>query len=100
MDIIQTVVIAGFGGLMLNVMGLWDDSKKEKPDRAPRDGLFWLFLVAWPVIGGGLAYIYLLDGSTLRPLLAFSVGLGAPSTIRTLMSTAVQPSGPPKGAEP
>lgn len=100
MDTIHTVVIAGFGGLMLNVMALWDDSKKEKPDRAPRDLLFWFFMFAWPAIGGALAYIYLLDGSTLRPSLAFSVGLGAPTTIRTLMSTAVQPSGPPKGAEP
>lgn len=84
---------------MVNLMPLWEDSKKPKAARAPRDGLFWLFIFVWPVIGGGLAYISLLDGSILRPWLALSVGISAPTTIRSLMSTAIHPTGPPKGAE-
>lgn len=93
------VLIAGFGGFMINFMNLWEDSKKQKSDRIPKDGLYWLFFVAWPFVGGGLASIYLLDGSTLRPFLAFSVGLGAPVTIKSLMTTAIQPSGTLANAE-
>lgn len=96
----RAVGIAAFGGFLLNMMNLWDDSRKPKSDRAPKDGLYLLFFVAWPVIGAALAYVYLLDRSQLRPLLALSVGLGAPTTIRSLMSTAIHPSGPPGGAEP
>lgn len=99
MEILPILVAAAFGGLMLNLMNLWDDSKKAKADRAPKDSLFWFFFFVWPGVGAGLAYLYLLDGSTLRPLLAFSVGLSAPTTIRSLMSTAVHPAGPPKSAE-
>ena len=97
---VSTILIAAFGGFLLNMMNLWDDSKKPKSDRVPKDGLYWIFFVAWPVIGAALAYVYLLDGSHLRPLLALSVGLGAPTTIRSLMSTAVHPSGPPPSSEP
>lgn len=99
MEYLGTVAIAGFGGFMLNMMNLWEDSKKQKSERIPKDVLYWVFFIGWPVIGAALAYIYLLDGSTLRPLLAFSVGLGAPTTIQSLMSTAVQPSGSPRNAE-
>ena len=100
MDNIRAILIAGAGGFLLNLMPLWEDTRKLKSDRAPRDGLFWLFLVIWPLIGAGLAYLYILEGSTLKPLLALTVGLGAPATIRSAMSTAAQPSHPPEGAEP
>ena len=96
---IQSVGIAAFGGLMLNVMNLWEDSKKLKSDRVPKDTLYWIFFAAWPVVGGALSYIYLLDGSTLRPFLSFSVGLSAPATIKSLMSTAISPAGPPANSE-
>jgi hypothetical protein len=85
MDMVRILAAAAFGGLMLNLMSLWEDSKKAKADRAPKDELFWLFFFVWPAVGAALAYLYLLDGSTLRPLLAFSVGLSAPTTIRSLM---------------
>ena len=98
-EIVQSVGIAAFGGLMLNVMNLWEDSKKLKSDRVPKDALYWMFFAGWPVFGGALCYIYLLDGSTLRPLLSFSVGLSAPATIKSLMSTAISPTGPPANSE-
>ena len=100
MDTVRILAAAAFGGLMLNLMSLWEDSKKAKADRAPKDELFWLFFFVWPGVGAALAYLYLLDGSTLRPLLAFSVGLSAPTTIRSLMSTAAHPAKPPESAEP
>jgi peptidoglycan/LPS O-acetylase OafA/YrhL len=96
---VQTVVIAAFGGLLLNVVPLWEDTKKPKSDRAPKDLLYWMFYIIWPLVGGALAYLYIIDGSKLRPFLALSVGLGAPTTLRSLMSAAGQPSQPPKRAE-
>jgi hypothetical protein len=98
-DLMQTVIIATVGGFMLNVMNLWEDSKKIKSDRTPKDSLYWFFFVGWPIFGGGLAYLYLLEGSSLKPILAFSVGLGAPTIIKNLMSTAAQPSAAPSDAE-
>lgn len=98
--IVQTMALAGFGGFMLNMMNLWEDSKKQKSERVPKDFLYWVFFISWPLIGAALSYIYHLDGSILRPFLAFSLGLAAPTTIKSLMSTAVQPSGPPRNAEP
>jgi hypothetical protein len=94
-----TICIAAFGGLLINVMNLWEDLKKPKTERVPKDVLYWFFVVAWPLISAALAYIYILDGSTLRPLLALSLGLGAPTTIKSLMSAAVQPHAPPPKSE-
>ena len=92
--------IAGFGGFMINVMNLWEDSKKLKSDRVPKDALYWRFFIGWPFIAAALAYIYILDGSNLRPSLAFSVGLGAPATLRAIMLAAAPLPGPPRNAEP
>lgn len=79
---------------MLNLMNLWEDSKRTKSERVPKDALYWLFFVLWPFIGGGLSFVYYLDGSVLRPLASFSLGLGAPATLKALMSTAAIPSTP------
>lgn len=94
------LLTAGFGGFMLNVMNLWEDHSKAKADRTPKDGLYWFFFAGWPIFSAGLAYVYLLDGSTLRPFLAFSVGVTAPTTLKALMSTVAAPSGTPRNAEP
>lgn len=75
---------------MLNIMDLWEDSKESPSKRTSKDGLYWLFFVLWPLIGAALALIQLLDGSTLRPFLAFTVGLGAPTTLKSLMTTAAR----------
>lgn len=99
METAIAVGIAGFGGFMINVMNLWEETKKLKSDRVPKDALYWSFFVGWPFISAALAYIYILDGSKLHPSLAFSVGLGAPATLRAI-ATAAQPAGPPRNAEP
>jgi hypothetical protein len=82
------------------MVNLWEDSKKPKADRVPKDFLYWLFFIFWPVAGAGLAWIYAIDGSTLRPLLAFSVGLSAPATIQSMIAKAATPKGSPPNAEP
>lgn len=98
-QIVSTAGLAALGGFMLNLMNLWDDSKLPKSERVPKDSLYWLFFVGWPVIGGVLGLVYFLDGSVLRPLASFTLGLGAPTTIKSLMTTVTQPRGPPPNSE-
>jgi len=94
------VLVAGVGGFILNMVNLWEDSKRPKAERVPKDFLYWVFFVFWPIAGAGLAWLYALDGSTLRPLLAFSIGLSAPATIQAMVAKAAFRMGPPPGAEP
>jgi hypothetical protein len=98
-DNIISIVIAGFGGFMLNMINLWTDTKKSNSERVPKDIWYWLFFAFWPCAGAGLAAIYILDGSIIKPFLAFSVGLTAPTTIQSLMNRAALHSGPPPGSE-
>ena len=100
-SLLSLVLIAGAGGFVLNMVNLWEDSKKSQPERVPKDFLYWLFFAFWPLVGGGLAWLYALDGSSLRPLLAFSVGLSAPATIQGMIAKSAPLSpGPPANAEP
>ncbi len=98
-QLLPAIAIAGAGGFMLNFMNLWEDSKKLKSERVLKDGWYWTFFATWPLIGAGLAGLYILDGSALKPLLAFSLGATAPTTIQSLMTVAARPSRPPPGAE-
>ncbi len=94
------VMVAGIGGFVLNMVNLWEDSKRPRTERVPKDPLYWVFFAFWPLAGAGLAWLYALDGSTLRPLLAFSIGLSAPATIQAMVAKAAVKPGPPPGAEP
>ena len=95
----STIALAGLGGFMLNIMNLWEDSNRQKSERVPKDALYWLFFFLWPLIGAALGLVYFLDGSVLRPLASFTLGLGAPATLKTLMNSVAQPSGVPADAE-
>jgi hypothetical protein len=97
--LIETVGFAAFGGFMLNVMNLWEDSKRPSAERTPKDSLYWSFFVLWPIIGGGLSFMYYMDGSVLKPLASFTLGIGAPATLKALMNTAGLPNAPPPNAE-
>jgi len=99
-DLASLILVAGIGGFVLNMMNLWEDSKKAKSQRVPKDFLYWIFFAFWPFAGAGLAWLYALDGSLLRPLLAFSIGLSAPTTVQAMVSKAATSTGPPPGAEP
>ena len=87
-EYLHIIIIAGAGGFSLNMMNLWEDSKRSKAERVPKDMLYWIFFLFWPIAGAGLAYLYALDGSSLRPMLAFSVGLSAPATIQAMVTKA------------
>lgn len=100
LELVYLVGVAGCGGFVLNMMNLWEDSKKTKAERVPKDLLYWVFFLFWPIAAAGLALLYALDGSQLRPLLAFSIGLSAPTTIQAMVNKAAQNPGPPSSAEP
>jgi len=92
----QLVAIAGAGGFVLNMINLWQDSKKPKIKRIRKDLNYWIFFIFWPCAGAWLAWLYILDGSSLRPLLAFSIGLSAPTTLQAMAAKgAVAPDPPP-----
>ena len=42
------------GGFVLNMVNLWEDSKKPKAERVPKDFLYFVFFVFWPLAGAGL----------------------------------------------
>lgn len=99
-SLLSLILIAGSGGFILNMLNLWEDSKRPKSERVPKDSLYWVFFAFWPLAGAGLAWLYALDGSSLRPLLAFSLGLSAPTTIQAMIAKAAVKPGPPQNAEP
>ncbi len=83
---------AAFGGFMLNMMTLYEVSKKPKNRRANKDALYWVFFFFWPMAGAGLAYIYMESGYNIKGLLAFTTGLTAPMLIQTMMEKVVSPT--------
>jgi hypothetical protein len=89
---------AALGGFLLSVMNFYEDSRKPKNQRVEKDGLFWLFVFVWPVVGAILAYIYIASGYKIDGMLAFTLGLTAPTTVQSLMQKVV--SNPPRNAEP
>ena len=79
------VLLAALGGFMLNMMNLYADQNRQKNLRTEKDILYWVMFTFWPLAGAILAFIYLLDGSTLRPILAFTIGITAPTTLQTML---------------
>ena len=79
------ILLAALGGLILNMMNLYQDQQRPKSQRTEKDSLYWVMFVFWPIGGGILAFVYLLDGSILRPILAFTVGITAPTTLQAML---------------
>jgi hypothetical protein len=84
------ILLAGIGGFFLNMMNLYQDQKRPKNRRTSKDSLYWTLFVFWPIAGALLALIYLLDGSSLKPILAFSIGLTAPTTLQTMLKATTE----------
>ena len=95
----ELLLLAAMGGFMLNMMNLYEDQQRPKNMRTAKDTLYWILFVFWPLAGGVLVLVYILDGSTLRPLLAFTVGLTAPATLQSMIQRATAPSPEPQDAE-
>jgi len=61
----------------------------ERPDL--KDWLYWLPFLILPILGGGLAHVYVSSNTVLTPLLAVNVGVSAPLIIRA-MAQVTQPA--------
>ena len=79
------ILLAALGGFMLNMMNLYQDQKRPKSMRPDRDTLYWVMFLFWPTAGGILAFVYLLDGSVIKPMLAFTMGITAPTTLQAML---------------
>ncbi len=84
-EFMTPVMLAALGGFMLNMMNLYQDQQRPQSQRTIKDSLYWILFAFWPVAGGILAFVYLLDGSVLRPILAFTVGITAPTTLQAML---------------
>lgn len=80
------LVHAALGGFFLNMMNLYEDSRRPKSKRTRKDLLYWVLFVFWPLAGAGLAYIYIASGYRIDGMLAFTTGLTAPTVLQTLMA--------------
>lgn len=94
----EPLVQAALGGFILSFMNLYEDSRKPKNQRVDKDALWWLFFFFWPVAGCVLAYIYIASGYKIDGMLAFTLGLTAPTTLQAMIHKVVA-SGPPARAE-
>lgn len=54
----------------------------ERPDL--KDWVYWVPFVVLPILGGGLAYVYVSSDTFLSPILAVNVGVSAPLMLRAM----------------
>ncbi len=56
--------------------------KLERPDT--KDWLYWLPFIIMPMLGGGLAYVYIVSEAKLTALLSVNIGVSAPLILRAM----------------
>lgn len=63
----------------------------ERPDL--KDWVYWLPFLILPILGGGLAHVYISSNTTLSPILAVNVGVSAPLMLRAMAQVnPIEPS--------
>jgi hypothetical protein len=78
------IYCAFFGALAIKLLELAElqhVAKVERPDFS--DIIYWLPYLIMPLLGGGLAYVYIVSGVKLQPILAANIGVSAPLILRT-----------------
>ncbi|MGR3301270.1 MAG: hypothetical protein ACUZ8I_02090 [Candidatus Scalindua sp.] len=75
-------VFGAFAIKLLELAELHKIAKLERPDL--KDWLYWLPFLIMPLLGGGLAHIYVSSDAILSPLLAVNVGVSAPLILRAM----------------
>jgi len=77
------VCFAAFGAFAVKLLELAELHKVPKIKRPDlKDWLYWIAFPIMPILGGGLAYVYISSDIVLSPILAFNVGASAPLIIR------------------
>lgn len=75
-----------FAVKLLELAELHKLPKVERPDL--KDFMYWVPFFVLPVLGGGLAYVYVSSNTTLSPLLAVNVGVSAPLMLRAMVQAS------------
>lgn len=67
---------------LLEIAELHKLAPAERPDF--KDILYWVPFVILPLLGGGLAQVYVSSDTVLSPLLAVNIGVSAPLMLRSM----------------
>jgi hypothetical protein len=96
MAIPEAVWFAAAGALGTKLLELAERPNMRRADRPDlRDFWYWFAVLIMPLLGGGLAYMYLRSGVQLTPVLAVNVGISTPLILRTM--GAINPIRNPSG---
>lgn len=90
----SAVYFATFGALAIKLLELAELPKvpaSQRPDF--KDIIYWVPFVVMPILGGGLAYMYVMSGIVLKPILAVNVGVSAPLILRAMAEVNPMPGG-------
>ena len=93
------IIIAGFGGLLINLLSLLEVAVLPK-DRRPdfTDPLYWMTYPIYVLLGAGLVYIYILSGDEIKPIMALHLGASSPLILRAMTSAIPNGFKPQPGA--
>ena len=84
-NINEVVWFAVFGAFAIKLLELSELYKVPMPERPDlKDWLYWIPFVILPLLGGGLAHIYISSNTILSPILAFNIGVAAPLIVRAM----------------
>lgn len=75
---------------LLELAELHKVTPSERPDF--KDILYWVPFLILPVLGGGLAQVYVSSDTVLSPLLAVNIGVSAPLILRAMAQAAPEPT--------
>lgn len=87
--ITPSVWFALSGGLaikLLEITEVYKLSPAERPDF--KDVFYWIPFLVLPLLGGGLAQVYVSSDIVLSPLLAVNIGVSAPLILRAMVQAA------------
>lgn len=95
----STIVIAGFGGLSVNLLNLAEMGALA-PDRRPnlKDPLYWLAFPIGALLAAFVGYVYLASGFEIKPVLALHIGASSPLILRAMSSAIPKSIALEKGA--
>ncbi len=85
----QPIVLAFVGGLASDLLVVLELRNTPRAQRADfEDPLFWIALLAWPLVGALFGYLYDEEGAHLGKMASFQIGLTGSLILQKLASAA------------
>ncbi|EKS7204520.1 hypothetical protein O8H67_003192 [Enterobacter asburiae] len=92
----QAVWFAIAGAFFIKLLELAELHKLPKIERPDlKDWLYWIPYLILPILGGGLAYVYIASNTSLTPLLSVNIGISAPLVLRAMAQIVPATKTPP-----